>query len=239
MALLINCICTPSIFACPHCGFIINRDIIAASSIFLGLVYVLSFYGIKIILSKSVVDISKFKDCLLGMAFICGSVLFYWLQIRAMEVYEFDRKIEFSIHCSWLSDLFEVIIVAVITLVALFFRVYRSKSRFEHFVYNIIGFAMPIAWLLMLIRYASERIWDVGLILLGLWFTMALISINIKLFSIVCFVLIYGILQSFLISDSFDTLSFIIITLILIASLAASGEVTRRRYKPKNEAKSS
>jgi hypothetical protein len=231
LALLINCICTPSIIACPHCGFIINRNTLAASTFILGIVYIFCFYGLKILMSQSKLNISKSREYSLGIAFICGICFYYWLDSYPIEVFRFERPIRSLLHFGPLRISYELIVIVGITLSALLFRVYRSKCRFEHFVFNVVGFALPIFWLFMLIRYTPLRTWDGRDMIRIVWIMIAFSSISPRLFPIACCILGISILVFFVLSGSFDTLSFSIISLTLAAILIVIGDLFRRKYK--------
>jgi hypothetical protein len=230
LALLICCICTPSIIACPYCGFIISRNTFAASTFILGIVYIFCFYGLKILMSQSKLNISESREYSLGIAFICGICFYYWLKSYPIEVYMFERPIRSLLHFSPLRISYELIVIVGITLSALLFRVYRSKCRFEHFVFNVVGFALPIFWLFTLIRYTPRVTWDVRIMKI-MWIMIAFSSISLRLFPIACCILGFSILVFFVLSGSFDTLSFSIISLTLAAILFVTGDLFRRKYK--------
>lgn len=215
------CSITSNAIACPYCGFVIKTNAVVSSVLYAVIIFLFGIFLIKLFPELSRLSNVRTIFVVLLFSLLVGVLFYRWPNLRPFDVLPYERMRQLS---RPLDDVCVYILVIIITLPALWLRVVRNEGWLYRFILGLVGFAIPVFWLVTLLRYmiVSPTYPDVlARNMLLIWLIIAILSTVPHLFSLVCAILAGCIFLAFFISGAFDTASFIFISAILVAILTA------------------
>lgn len=219
---LLVCTTVSNAVACPFCGFVIRTNSVVSSAPYTVIILLLGGYLLNRCPKLSQVGNIKTKIFVIGLSLIVGTFFYMFPGFRPFDVFPYEKMRQLSRVSSTLNNVCIYMLIIIITLPVLWLRVIRKDGWLYRFTLGLIGFAMPVFWLATILRYTdlelSHSDFLVRNIELGL-IIYAILSAVPRLFPLLCEMLATFILIAFIFSGSFDTLSFTIISLVLISIL--------------------
>jgi hypothetical protein len=242
---LVFCSIAPNAISCPFCGFVIRTNEVASSALYAAILVLIGICLLKLRPALSRLGNIRTKSFLLGLSLIVGIFFYLWPRFRPFDVFPYDRMRQLSRFPGPLDDVCVYILIIIITLFPLWLRVVRDEGWLYRFILGLVAFAIPYFWVVTLLRYTyqSPHYLDylVNNIDIG-WIIVAILSVFPRLFPDIWKILAICIFLAFIVSGSFDTLSFSIISFILISILITIPIVFHRkanianiRFDPKKE----
>jgi hypothetical protein len=228
---LVFCSIAPNAISCPFCGFETRTNEVVSSTLYAVIFFLIGICLFKLRPAISRVGNVRTKSFLLGFSLIVGTLFYLWPRFRPFDVFPYERIHKLSRLSGPLDDVCLYVLIIVVTGFPLWLRVVRDEGWLYRFILGLVAFAIPFFWIVTMLRYTYESPHFLDYLVnhtnLG-WIIIAILSAFPRSFPDIWKSLAICIFLAFIGSGSFDTVSFSIISIILISILIAIPIVFRR-----------